>query len=138
MKEKDKQLLLNDLCARMPYNVICQFTWTYCNETTNGEDVIAKENDNIRGIDINTKEVQAAYYGEWVDLEHCKPYLRSISELTDKEIYEWHKITSGQRWITFTHAKSCFNWLNKHHVDYKGLIKKGLAIEAPEDMYKTE
>ena len=29
-----------------------------------------------------------------------------------------------------------FDWLNSRHFDYRGLIKKGLALEAPEDMYK--
>jgi hypothetical protein len=28
------------------------------------------------------------------------------------------------------------NWLNGHHFDYRGLIKMGLALEAPEGMYK--
>jgi hypothetical protein len=27
------------------------------------------------------------------------------------------------------------DWLNAHHFDYRGLIEKGLAIEAPEGMY---
>ena len=31
-----------------------------------------------------------------------------------------------------------FDWLNAHHFDYRGLIPMGLALEAPEDMYKTE
>jgi len=30
------------------------------------------------------------------------------------------------------------DWYNAHHFDYRGLIEKGLAIEAPEGMYKTE
>jgi hypothetical protein len=29
-----------------------------------------------------------------------------------------------------------FDWLNAHHFDYRGLIEKGLALEAPEGMYK--
>ena len=31
---------------------------------------------------------------------------------------------------------STIDWLNEHHFDYRGLIEKGLALEAPEDMYK--
>ena len=30
------------------------------------------------------------------------------------------------------------DWLNAHHLDYRGLIEKGLALEAPEGIYKTE
>ena len=28
------------------------------------------------------------------------------------------------------------DWLNAHHFDYRGLIEKGLAIKAPEVIYK--
>ena len=70
--KEERQLLLKDLCTRLPYGVICQFIWTYSNETTDGEDVITKGDDNIRCINFYTKEIQADYYGEWVDLEHCK------------------------------------------------------------------
>jgi hypothetical protein len=31
-----------------------------------------------------------------------------------------------------------FDWLNAHHFDYRGLISRGLALEAPKDMYKTK
>ena len=124
--KEERQLLLKDLCARLPYGVICQFIWTY-----DGEDVITKEDDNIRCINIYTKEIQADYYGEWVDLEHCKPYLRPMSSMTEEEDDELNYATMGN------YGENA-DWLNEHHFDYRGLIEKGLALEAPYGMYKTE
>ncbi len=148
MTNEEKQLLLIDLCARLPYGVICQFIWTYSNETTDGEDVIARENDNIRCIDIHTEEIQADYYGELVDLEHCKPYLRPMSSITDEEDKEFQQVIEielkaleapGGHTIESA-ASSAFqiDFYNKRHIDYRGLIPMGLALEAPEDMYKIE
>ena len=34
--------------------------------------------------------------------------------------------------------QSMFDWLKVHHFDYRGLIEKGLALEAPEGMYKID
>ena len=34
--------------------------------------------------------------------------------------------------------QNAIDWLNAHHFDYRGLIEKGLALEAPKGMYKTE
>ena len=133
MTQKNKELLLKDLCTRFPYGVICQFIWTYSNETTDGEEVIAKENDNIKCIDIHTKEIQADYCGEWVDLEDCKPYLRPMSSMTKEEKIEYDGMSAptAQRkvWV------NRIDWLNSHHFDYRGLIEKSLALEAPKGMY---
>ena len=35
-------------------------------------------------------------------------------------------------------ALELLDWLNAHHFDYRNLIGKGLALRAPEGMYKTE
>ena len=129
--KEERQLLLKDLCARLSYGVKCQFIWTFSNETTNGEDVITEGDDNIRCINFYTKEIQADYYGEWVDLEHCKPYLRPMSSMTEEEDDELNYATMGN------YGENA-DWLNEHHFDYRGLIEKGLALEAPYGMYKTE
>ena len=31
-----------------------------------------------------------------------------------------------------------YDWLLKHHFDYRGLIEKGLALEAPKGIYEEE
>ena len=129
MKQEEKDLLLKYLSMTLPYGVICKIHYTFNNETTFGEEVIANEDDNIRCIDIHTKEIQADYYGEWVDLEHCKPYLRSMSSMTEEEKEEYKKL----RWTKLEHY-TVF-WLLKNHFDFMDLIPKGLALETPEGMY---
>lgn len=111
MTNKEKQLLLKDLCARLPYGVIVQ--------DRNGTHVLTPGNTEL-------------------GTEYIKPYLRPISSMTEKETNEWHKITLGQRWVTFNNVERCADWLNAHHIDYRGLIPMGLALEAPKDMYKIE
>ena len=138
MTQEDRKLLLTDLCARSPYGVMCQFIWTYSDETIGGKSVTAKEDDNIKCIDIHTKEIQADYYGEWVDLEHCKPYLRPMSSMTEEEWTDYQKIrmidwVNGDINGTFINAGLIVDWLNAHHFDYRGLIEKELAIAVTEE-----
>jgi hypothetical protein len=70
-----------------------------------------------------------------------KPYLRPMSSMTEEDRQEYD---SKRKHICDDYNRYCFDsiesidWLNAHHFDYRGLIEKGLAIEAPEDMYKTE
>lgn len=119
MTQEEKQLLLKDLCARLPY----LFTIYRLSD-----------NANIKISDID----DFAHFLEYSEGEEFKPYLRSMSSMTGKEQTEWHYTTLGQRWITENNIERCVDWLNTHHFDYRGLIEKGLAIEAPEGMYKAE
>jgi hypothetical protein len=71
-----------------------------------------------------------------------KPYLRPMSSMTEEEKKEYellanHCIVTS---IGFVHLEATLliDWLNEHHFDYRGLIPMGLALEASEDMYKTE
>ena len=75
------------------------------------------------------------------NIEVIKPYLRPMSSMTEEELKEYHKTffyherydnehKTGQNCsITF----ETYDWLNKHHFDYRGLIKKGLAIAVTEE-----
>jgi len=68
--------------------------------------------------------------------DHVKPCLRSLSTMTQKEKKVYDEISHhlcGE--IT---AKTMIHFLNAHHLDYNNLIEKGLALEAPEGMYKTK
>ena len=67
------------------------------------------------------------------------PYLRSISNMTEDEVEEWERIVDvTQNWLRIDSIPNAVNFFNKHHLDYHNLIEKGLALEAPTDMYKTE
>jgi len=117
MTQEEKQLLLTDLCARLPYRV---------KGLTNGRKV------TIYSFDIGDLQN---------DLRTIKPYLRPMSSMTEEEKKEFHHVASLQRNylgddIFYTHWQ-IYDWLNKNYFDYRGLISKGLALEAPEEMYKN-
>ena len=121
MEKEDKELLLKDLCARLHFGV-----------HVNYKNVEDKEGI----IMLNPYNIQHVYSGWW---KKYKPYLRPMSSMTEEEKVEYCDLQdkfllSSQYPVTCGYA--LFDWLNAHHFDYRRLIEKGLAIEAPEGMYK--
>lgn len=141
MKEQKKQLLLKDLSARLPYGVKCHFKYG------------SVESDiTLSCIDNNIARFEYGWYGRFhvnIDVDYIKPYLRPMSSMTDEEkdeLYtamDWYgKIdesgnvyTKGQEKVYRETFYEYTDWLNAHHFDYRGLIEKGLALEAPKGMY---
>ena len=112
MKQEDKELLLRDLCARLPYGV-----------------KVKTNNINILKLGTHTR------VGEYVTdvTEPCKPYLFPLSSMTEGQ----KEFLRRQSWCiaistsgTIETTIEGFDWLNKNHFDYRGLIEKGLAIDA--------
>ena len=138
MTQKDKQLLLKDLCARLPYHPILR--WTNCDGKSIDEEL--KDLSDVNIFFISKSENN-----------EVKPYLRPIESITEEEykklseVYnhgESHHVVLPQN-DERHHATLCMisngtidDWLNAHHFDYRGLIPMGLALEAKEGMYKTE
>ena len=126
MTYEDKQLLLADLCARLPFNTIVTLAEM-------GIDGLQWYNMPLNTYHLYQIEEENAW-------EYIKPYLRSMSSMTDEELVDY-KLLEKQCEILPTFAyisvSKCviFDWLNKHHFDYRGLIEKDLAIEAPKGMY---
>ena len=136
MNKQDKELLLKDLCARLPYGVKMN---------------VIRSNVTEVAININpfNEEIWLNDAGAYVDIDEIKPYLRPMSSMTGEEMFEiemmnnhsiQHIDTVGVRFKAFydtayNEMYDLFDWLNKHHFDYRGLIQMGLAIEAPEGMY---
>lgn len=119
MDEKDKQLLLKDLCARIPYDVVV--------------------ND---GNEIDTLKAYMLDDLMFIDEAIIKPYLRPMSSMTREEklVYEQrlHDVGRSIDVIDADDVVSHIDWLLSHHFDFRGLIPMGLALEAKEGMYKTE
>lgn len=127
MTQEEKQLLLKDLCARLPYRVKINLNngneiWTL-NGIFEGEHtgmmLILEQQFSSKNITPKTSN--------W-SLSLCKPYLRSISSMTEEEENEYYNIEFG-----FNIHSDRVDWLNAHHFDYRGLIPKGLAIEVTEE-----
>lgn len=127
MKQEDKQLLLQDLCSRLPYKVMIQSVG---------------ENKCLGLMDL-------------VDIDLLpKPYIRPLSSMTEEEkeelktLFDAEEVTCDSicyleggtleeylSRISYSFCSKVIDWLNAHHFDYRGLIERGLAIEAPEGMY---
>lgn len=121
MSDKDKKLLLIDLSARLPYK---QFVL-----------LGGKETVMLCGIDGD--EVYLNIDSDSFHVESIKPYLRPMSSMTRDESYELDHVE--ERYDNhYDSIVAQIDWLNKHHFDYRGLIEKGLALEAPKGMYGTD
>ena len=133
MKQEDKELLLKDLCARLPYGVICVGV-TY-DLDDDGERYIPVKVRNIL-TEINNYTLETASVKldliSLCKLETIKPYLRPMSSMTEKEKKEYENCYQSDDTTT---ATLLVDFYNKKHFDYRGLIPMGLALEAPKDMY---
>ena len=120
MTQEDKELLLKDLSARLPYGVKIELTWWVMGE----------------GIGINTtlepECIEELLNDEDGDTE-IKPYLFPLSRMTEEQ----KMFLRQQNWCiaistsgTVETTIEGINWLNKNHFDYRGLIGKGLALDA--------
>ena len=134
MTQEEKELLLKDLCGRLLYQPNLQIYY----EDIAGSGVFDEE---LYEIDIDGQ-----YCNDGRRLEDIKPYLRPMSSMTKEEKKKLSNIRPyfidkndniiGVQCNSFIQNSECQDWLNSHHFDYRGLIPMGLALEAPENMYK--
>lgn len=136
MTQEQRQLLLKDLCARLPYRVKVDVNFYYA-----------------------TKELSYDLLQDFItDEKSIRPYLRSISSMTESEMdklfdilhidkkgkdEDWIKINDDLgikfffptgKWVE--NVAEAYDYLNSIHIDYRGLIPIGLALEAKEGMYE--
>jgi len=113
MTQEEKQLLLKDLCGRLLYGIFVKDEFY---------------DKNIYTIDYHPH------------IKTCKPYLRPMSSMTEEEkstYLSYCECDDGDytgETIYFDTIES-FDYLNQIYIDYRNLIPKGLALEAPENMY---
>jgi len=135
MTQEEKQLLLKDLCTRLPYHVMVHYHHQY-NE--NGKDVMYDEDRVFDYFEAETIEHTLEEPEiNWPD-EYWKPYLRPMSSMTEKELAEYKHLVNRYNASNPDSASGWVDWLNEHHFDYRGLISMGLALKAPEGMYKIK
>ena len=120
MTQEEKTLLIKDICGRILYSP---------------KGVILYHLYDPEEVEV------CGYDGQWItvyrdgdfdnyDAERIRLYLRPMSSMTEEEWKEYHNL----RYCDTSNADRV-DFLNAHHLDYRGLIEKGLALEAPEGMY---
>lgn len=107
MTQENKELLLKDLCARLPYGVILNC----CN--TVGERLTAIDENGLINHDY--------------DIDEVRPYLFLLSSMTEEQEEELRKLCTFNCLDYLT--PEAVDWLNKNYFDYRGLIPMGLAID---------
>lgn len=113
-----KELLLKDLCARVPYHpkgrVVNACNGSMCDEW-----------------------LTCATFPMFTNIiNNCRLYLRPMSSMTEEEEKEFQEIKLSYHFDEDGYI--LFDWLNAHHFDYRGLIERNLALEAPVDMYNLK
>lgn len=136
MTQKEKELLLRDLCARLPYGVKVYGNYRY----SSGDEIV--DDERVEVLNLSTLD----WFINGIEL---KPYLRPMSSMTEEEKKEFDNfyVIDEDVWMN-KGIKGYINqsiimsngidWLNSHHFDYRGLISKGLALPSPEGMYNTK
>lgn len=140
MTQEEKDLLLNDICARLPYGVKCEY-YDLCEGDYDKGTICGFE----RQVFIQIDEA-------CIHIEEVMPYLLPLSSMTEEQLnelksyadlkYELNTLElnewkDGYKTLEFWLEEipsycviKVFDWLNKNHFDYRGLIDKGLAIDA--------
>ena len=124
MNKEDKELLIKDLSARLPYGVVCVGI-TYELDDDGERYIPVKVKDTLTEIHNYNLETACVRLGlmSSCELETVKPYLRSQLSMTEEEKEEY--CNTEYRFFT--------DWFNEHHFDYRELIEKGLAIEVTKE-----
>ena len=136
MIQENKDLLLKDLCARLPYGV---------KGFVDGLGIVT-----LRGFaDYVANDVAIEHNGNlsWMEVSNFKPYLRPMSSMTEEECITLSKLIPYET-DAWKHIKTPiplyianieqFDFFHRHHLDWRGLISKGLALEASKNIYNNE
>lgn len=120
MTQKDKDLLLKDLCARLPYDVKCEdVTLDFVGTMT----------------DISRHDNMCKLYNDYGDnytcfMMNCRPCLFPLSSMTEEQRKEWKLLIVCDSYGILYHTLESFDYLYKNNIDCRGLIPMGLALDA--------
>lgn len=128
MKKEDKELLFKDLCSRLPYGV--KINAIYSNEHASFYRQRACKN-GINELTLNI--MWLCYVQNEIDI---KPYLFPFSSMTEEQKKEYNSYFASVPYygdnihIPYYSVELLIDFYNKHHLDWRGLIPKALAIDA--------
>lgn len=127
MTQENKELLIKDLCARVPYGVkYMRYSWNY--DTDQELPVIETLECADKDGYINHRRVYT--------VDDIKPYLFPLSSMTDEQKEEYNSYFASVPYygdnihIPYYFVELLIDFYNKHHLDWRGLIPKGLAKDA--------
>lgn len=132
MTKEDKELLLKDLCARLPYGVVIN---TWYDKRINIKCVGVNVYTNVVELDIPEDDEARVF------IVNVKPYLFPLSSMTEEQKQEYTYIVNyinpddTDKWkegefIYVEQFNRLMHFYHINHLDYRGLIEKGLAIDA--------
>ena len=129
MTQEDKELLLKDLCSRLPYGVKIDNMGeaSVLTSINNKYRIIVKSGEEDKNPNFNLAELNV------LEIEDSKPYLFPLSSMTEEQCDELYNISELK--LSFTPDrkinvyKETVEWFLKNHIDFNGLIPKGLAID---------
>lgn len=144
------QEVINDICARLPHEIFIHYIY---------RDIRGKEWPTDLNLTHFASDLDSVVeFLEDGDVEDPKPYLRPMSSITEEELKELNDKYGSIAYffiqeppyyyglqaqhsdigsIEISKFSEIYDWLNASHLDYRGFIPMGLALEAPKDMYKT-
>lgn len=115
MKQEQKELLLKDLCARLPYGVV------------------VKDRNGVHKLTPGNTEFIDLFNGKC----NIAPYLLPLSSMTEEQMEEFNKLVGiALKDLQSSEQFSCMaivaeiDFYHKYHFDYRGLIPMGLALDA--------
>ena len=125
MTQSEKDLLVKDLSARLPYSVKVKFNYIFTSPAI------------LKGINKDSIECDIAV----CELEDVKPYLFPLSSMTAEQLYELREMFGFEiefdnigiefnGCLSYLEMDALFEWLDRHHFDCRDLIPMGLALDA--------
>ena len=123
MTQEQKELLLKDLSSRFPYGIKIHAKYIDTDTNTEVEKVgVLSMIDNDTVVAFTCDDTNCYNY---VAIHEVKPYLFPLSSMTEEQEYQYREVIAS----SLNHYE-VYDWLNRNHFDYRGLIEKGLAIDA--------
>ena len=118
MTQKEKELLLKDLCARLPYGVKVRYS--------SPKEFVTCTLHSINPVYNNADLWSKSACFSPVSIRKIKPYLFPLSSMTEEQQIDLTKFVAND----ISGENIVYDWYNKNHFDYRGLIPKGLANDA--------
>jgi len=115
LSSEESELLRKDLFARLPYGIF-----------------VKEKRD---GLD-NSLIIYTDMYHPLIS--SCRPYLRPMQSMTEEEFNKYRELVKGVFSPVPNNIEMLYDFLNGRYFDYRGLIAKGLALKAPDDMYNNK